>query len=116
MFECRTKWFDLCLALQLSHGTLSAIGTKHTSDISTCLREGLTHWLQRDYDTKKHGPPTWRMLVDAVYNSCGGDDQALALDIAEKHKGWCLLHVDYMHVYVYLAYVIHPQNYLLRVP
>ena len=56
-----------------------------------CLREGLTLWLQGDYDTAKHGPPTWRKLVDAVANSSGGNDLTLALEIAQAHKSMLLL-------------------------
>ena len=84
--HCRRNCFDLCLALRVSPDDLSAIDKEHGGDTGTCLRKGLTHWLQGDYDTEKHGSPTWRMLVAAVDNSSGGNDSALALDIAEKHQ------------------------------
>ena len=74
------------MALQLSCDHLSAIAKEHGGDTSACLREGLTLWLHGDYDTARHGPPTWRKLVDAVANSSGGNDLTLALEIAQNHN------------------------------
>ena len=84
--NCRAKWRNLCLILGISDDDLSAIKKEQSDDSDDCLLEGLTRWLKGGYDTEKHGPPTWRRLVDAVANSAGGDDHALALDIAEEHK------------------------------
>ena len=84
--DCRAKWRNLCLILGISDDDLSAIEQKRSDGPDACLRDGLKSWLKEDYDTERHGPPTWRNLVDAVANSSGGDDHALALDIAEKHK------------------------------
>ena len=87
VLSCRKDWFDLCFALRCSYDDLSAIKKVHAGDLTTCLREGLALWLEGAYDTKQHGPPSWRMLVAAVDNSSGGNNPALALEIAEKHKG-----------------------------
>ena len=87
VFDSRKKWFDLCLALRVSVDELAAIDLNHHGDPSACLRQGLTHWLQGHYDVKKYGPPTWRLLVDAVANSAGGDDYALAWEIKRCHEG-----------------------------
>ena len=86
VFNCRNNWFHLCLDLQVSPDDLSSI-EERGGDPGTCLHRGLTHWLQGDYDTEKHGSPTWRMLVAAVDNPSGGNDSALASDIAKKHQG-----------------------------
>ena len=40
-------------------------------------------WLKQNYDTEKHGPPTWRKLVEAV-DKLG--DHALAKTIAAEHR------------------------------
>ena len=85
--ECRVNWHNLCLALRISDNDLSAINREQSGDTEACLRKGLSCWLQGDYDVGKHGPPSWRMLVDAVANSTGGNDHKLALDIAELHEG-----------------------------
>ena len=90
--DCQAKWDTLCSSLGISPDVLSAIEKEHGYDTGVCLHRGLTHWLKRNYDTKKYGPPTWRMLVAAVDNSSGGNDSALALDIAEKHRGKSTVH------------------------
>ena len=87
VFDCRAKWNNLCLALRISHDDLSAVEEKRHGNVVACLRDGLSLWLQGCYNKVKYGPPTWRMLVDAVANSAGGDDHSLALEIAEKHRG-----------------------------
>jgi hypothetical protein len=38
-----------------------------------------------NYDIERHGPPSWRKLVEAVDNPAGGSDHALALKIAKEH-------------------------------
>ena len=79
------------MILGISDDDLSAIEQKRCDDPGACLREGLTRWLKEGYNTEKHGPPTWRRLVDAVANSAGGDDHSLALDIAKEHKSKLML-------------------------
>ena len=91
VYNCRAKWRNLCLILGISADDLSAIWKEQSGDADACLQEGLTCWLKEGYDTDKHHPPSWRWLVDAVANSAGGDNHALALDIAENHKGKLML-------------------------
>ena len=79
-YACRMHWFDLCLALQIPYNDLSAIRRDYGGDTGVCLREGICIWLQG-------GEATWRILVDAVANSCGGKDAKLAIEIARKHEG-----------------------------
>ena len=50
------------------------------------LREVLTHWLNRNYDTQKYGVPSWRLLCAAAASPIGGADPALAEKIASDHK------------------------------
>ena len=83
VYDCRAKWYNLCLALQVSDDDLSAIKREHR-DIATCLLRGISLWLQRVHS---YGPPTWRVLVDAIANSSGGDNHVLALELADKHQG-----------------------------
>ena len=47
----------------------------------------INNWLQQNYDTKTHGPPTWKMLVDAVRARNGGNNTNLANEIARLHPG-----------------------------
>ena len=103
VYNCRAKWHNLCLILGVSNDDLSAIKNDQSDSSDDCLREGLDRWLRGgDYDTKKHGRPTWRSLVEAVANPAGGDDHALAMDIAEKHKSE--LHYMYINNFVKARY------------
>ena len=43
-------------------------------------------WLRHSYNIDKHGPPTWRRLVEAVDNDAGGNNRALAKKIASNHE------------------------------
>ena len=81
------KWSRLCCSLGLRASLLDTIKKNHPGDMDQCLFEGLQQWVQRNYNTEKHGLPTWRSLVAAVDNSSGGYNHALALEIAEKHQG-----------------------------
>ena len=77
----------LCCSLGLRASLVDTIEMDHPRDINHCLFQGLKQWIMRNYDTTKHGLPTWRRLVEAVDDSSGGHNHALALEIAEKHKG-----------------------------
>ena len=79
-----SKWSRLCCSLGLRASLLDTIEKNHPRDVDDCLFEGLKRWILKNYDTTKHGLPTWRRLVEAVDNS--SDNHALALKIAEEHK------------------------------
>lgn len=81
-----SKWYDLCVLLGLRPQLLSRIEKDHPRDSQGSLRDGLTNWLKKKYNTKRHGPPSWRKLAEAVDNPAGGSNHRLALDIAKKHK------------------------------
>lgn len=51
-----------------------------------CLREVVTKWLEKAYNTCRYGLPTWRTLVKAVSDPAGGDNPDLAERISEKHQ------------------------------
>ena len=44
-------------------------------------------WLQQNYDTKRHGLPSYRKLAEAVAHKVGPSNPALAKKIATKHSG-----------------------------
>ena len=46
-------------------------------------------WLKRAHNEKKHGPPTWRKLVEAIADDIGGQDPAYAEEIAKEHPSEC---------------------------
>ena len=63
---------------------LRKIRGEHSSE-SDALEDVLLLWLNQEYDVKKHGAPTWRMLVEAVDKKSGGDNHELAKQIASNH-------------------------------
>ena len=81
------RWQGMCFALRLMPSDESAINTMYPGNPNDCLRAVLTKWLQKGYDYQKHGPPTWGMLVKAVADPAGGDNIALAEEIARNHQG-----------------------------
>ena len=85
------RWPSISFALRLLPSDKDTIARSCRDIPGDCLREVLSKWLQRCYDTKKYGPPTWQMLVAAVANSAGGDNPGLAREIARNHPG------EYIH-------------------
>ena len=76
------NWKDIGLALGLGYDKLQII-ERNNQDVTDCLRETLAEWL------KNTTRPTWELLVAAVANPTGGNDNALAEHIAEKLNGKC---------------------------
>ena len=50
----------------------------------------MTEWLNQTYETDRFGLPSWKLLVDAVAHRRGGNNPALARQIATKHNGMCV--------------------------
>lgn len=53
------------------------------SEESLCFESVIREWLTKKYNYKKHGNPSWRMLVEAVMDI----NYDLASKIANAHKG-----------------------------
>ena len=81
------RWSGMCLALGLLPSDQSTIEVAHPGKPHDCLQAVFVKWLQKGYDYQRYGPPTWRMLVDAVGDPVGGNNNALAEAIAKKHPG-----------------------------
>ena len=92
------RWMNLGLALKLAKHSLDDIEQTFNT-LDRRLQEMLTLWLKQCYDTKKHGLPTWEVLIGAVRNPIGGKFPLLADTIAE-HK----------HVLRYVLFCIMHQN------
>ena len=73
---------------------LRKVRGEHPSE-SDALEDVLLMWLNQQYDVNKHGPPTWRMLVEAVDKKSGGNNHELAKQIAANHPAGsnCLDHI-----------------------
>ena len=87
VFSLADKWEDLGLALRLRVSDVSTIANACRDKPKDCLKGVLTKWLQKGYNHQKHGSPTWRMLVKAIAEPTGGDNTALAEEVARNHQG-----------------------------
>ena len=81
------RWSNMCLALGLLPSDQSAIEAAHPGNPHDCLRAVVVKWLQKGYNYLRFGSPTWRMLVEAVGDPAGGNDDVLAEAIAKRHPG-----------------------------
>ena len=86
LLDVAHKWKGLGKALRLRPSVLNRIEADRP-DVNSCLVEVLTEWLQQAYNTDRFGLPSWKLLVAAVAHPAGGNDHALARQIAEKHNG-----------------------------
>ena len=80
------KWRSIGIALRLKPNILEGIETRYSGDPPACLTSTLTEWLNRNYNVKRFGEPTWQALVKAVGDPAGGANMALARDMARRHQ------------------------------
>ena len=74
------------LALRMKPDILDTIQAENPGNPTACLIATLKEWLNRNYNVKRFGEPTWQRLVEAVSHPAGGANVALATKIAENHK------------------------------
>ena len=61
-----SKWLDLGLHLGLLMDTLKTIEAQYEKDVSRCLLECLSLWLQRVDKVDERGGPNWDTLANAL--------------------------------------------------
>ena len=83
--DVAAKWKFIGMALGIKRAELNTIASKHASDAKECLSDMLCAWLQQCYDAKRFGQPSWKLLCQAVRNTVGGNNPALANKIAKKY-------------------------------
>ena len=83
----KCMYFQLGRALRLRIDDLRAIRQAYTNEVDTesALNDVLLLWLDQKYNVQRFGPPTWRMLVEAVDKETGGNNHNLAKKIASNH-------------------------------
>ena len=81
------RWQNVAHALGLRPAQVQTIRATHRGDVEACMDEALSVWLKRNHMEAKFGPPTWRNLVKAIAAKAGGQNPALATEIAEAHPG-----------------------------
>ena len=84
VMDVASRWRSLGLALRLKPAELDSISTKNRDDPTECLRDMLLAWLQQR--SSKFGPPSWRILCQAISKRAGGNNPALARKIADYHQ------------------------------
>ena len=77
------KCYEIGSALRLDETRLAKIQSDCPYDTARALR--INDWLKKEYNTERHGPPTWKALVKAVKSPFAGDDPKLAEKIAKDH-------------------------------
>ena len=78
IWEARTQWYNLGLALEITPDTLDAIELANGQNPDRCFRAMLTKWL------REHEQPTWSALAEALKSrSVGRSD--LAQEILEQN-------------------------------
>ena len=83
----QSLFYQLGRSLRLKSVDLDRVHEAHCSngDTERALQGVLLLWLNKRYNVGRFGPPTWQMLVKAVYMKTGGNDQSLAKQIASRH-------------------------------
>ena len=80
------KWKDIGLALRLKPATLNTIEGSRIN-LKDRLSDVLAEWLNKAYNVQRFGQPSWQLVVRAVRDPAGGDNQALADTMAAKYGG-----------------------------
>ena len=91
-----SRYYELGIALRLPLDKLDTVESDESRS-ARALAAVLRIWLRQNYDTKKHGPPTWRKLVEAVDKS---GDRALAKAIAAEHSKGKSLSLFYLCMFI----------------
>ena len=86
LIDIAYSWKGLGKALRLRLPVLDLIEADR-QDSESRLVQVLSQWLQQAYNTERFGPPSWKVLVSAVAHPFGGNNYALAQQIAHRHNG-----------------------------
>ena len=101
-----SRYYELGMALRLTSAVLNTVKTDE-SNSTRALSGVLEEWLKQNYNTKMHGEPTWRKLVEAVDSSAGGNDHALAKAIAAEHPKGNSFSLFYLTMCMFIAYTLY---------
>lgn len=79
------RWKFVAGALGIRPSQIQTIETTHRGNPEECMDDAIIQWLRRSHNETKHGPPTWRKLVQVIAARAGGENVALASTIAKSH-------------------------------
>ncbi len=77
----QARYYEIGTMLHLGSAALHSIKNRSTTD-AMAMSSVVEEWLN---NTVRFGPPTWKMLVDAVANPNGGNNSRVSEEIAQKH-------------------------------
>ena len=75
-----------------------------------CMDDDIHTWLRRAHNEKKHGPPTWSKLVEAIGDDIGGQDPAYAMKIADDHPISECKHAEQSQAYTDVCFALSEQH------
>ena len=87
------EWSKLAIKLHLNDDDVKKLKKNNQGDSEECLKDAIVLWLKENYNTARFGHPSWRTLVEAVK----GMNKALAIEIANSHRGEAKGHVARCH-------------------
>ena len=82
--DVQSRYYEIGTQLHLRG--LDTIKNKISTD-TIAMGEVVEEWLKGNYNIKRFGPPTWKMLAKVVANPNGGNNYFLANKIARDHLG-----------------------------
>ena len=93
--DIKSMYFALGRSLRLRNDDIGAIRKDYPneSDHDQALNDVLLLWLKKEYNVERFGPPTWRMLVEAVNKRSGGNNYELAKQIALNHPAGSIIYI-----------------------
>ncbi len=83
----QARYYEIGTMLHLGSAALDSIKNRSTTD-AKAMSSVVDEWLNKMYNTVRFGPPTWKMLVDAVANPNGGKNSRVAEEIANRHMSF----------------------------
>ena len=99
----KSTYYQFGIALGLPSGELDSVRTAYGHLIDQAFHQVLLLWLRQRYGVVRHGPPIWRRLVEAMDSRSGGNNTALAKDIANRHPVSGMIYVTSAHFSLFLS-------------
>lgn len=83
--DLKAQCYKIGTALHLKQDDLDTI-KRENADFAEALTKIISNWLKLNYNWQKFVKPTWKALVEAVASPIGGNNTALAMEIARSHE------------------------------
>ncbi len=80
------KWRNLTFNLRLKNDSMNIIESECSQNVTRCLQRAIEDWLRLNYNYRRNGVPSWRMLAEAVRDL----DGSVFEKIVSEHQGTCI--------------------------